>query len=184
MPVQIGLKIASSRPLQSVIFPVYAQPWRLGEAAAAARLHLLLDLVRDLLLGFEELGGAPVEADGLALIELALAVVLGDALLGADGGHPGVEKIELATAIRTGEVFLLTPALPLYLLQQFNPSKPATKKRYRHATETERREDSREISADNGAGEGQGRLTGYEGTPSCASQSRPQRSSRRCSAGG
>ena len=65
-------------------------PGRLGEAAAAAGLHLLLDLVRDLLLGFEELGGAPVEADGLALIELALAVVLGNALLRADGGHPAV----------------------------------------------------------------------------------------------
>jgi hypothetical protein len=34
-------------------------------------------------MGFEELGRAPVEADALALIELALAVVGGDALLGA-----------------------------------------------------------------------------------------------------
>lgn len=31
----------------------------------------------------EELGGAPVEADGLALVDVALEVVVGDALLGA-----------------------------------------------------------------------------------------------------
>lgn len=31
----------------------------------------------------EELGGAPVEADGLALVDLALEVVVGDALLRA-----------------------------------------------------------------------------------------------------
>jgi hypothetical protein len=31
----------------------------------------------------EELGRAPVEADGLPLVDLALEVVVGDALLGA-----------------------------------------------------------------------------------------------------
>lgn len=61
-------------------------PFQLEEATAgggtallrtALRLHNLADLHRRV----EELCGAAVEADGLALVELALAVVGGDALL-------------------------------------------------------------------------------------------------------
>lgn len=44
-------------------------------------LALLLHDLADLDGRVEELGGAAVEADGLALIELGLAVVCGDALL-------------------------------------------------------------------------------------------------------
>lgn len=43
-------------------------------------LALLLHNLRDLHRGVEELCGAAVEADGLALVELGLAVVGGDAL--------------------------------------------------------------------------------------------------------
>lgn len=50
-------------------------------------LGLLLQQVRDLHVNVEELGGAPVEADALALVELALAVVIGHALLGAGLGE-------------------------------------------------------------------------------------------------
>lgn len=42
-------------------------------------LHLLADLDVDI----EELGNAAVEADGLALVQVTLAVVDGDTLLGA-----------------------------------------------------------------------------------------------------
>ena len=38
-------------------------------------------------MGFEELGRAPVEADGLAFAELAFAVGLVDAFEGADLDH-------------------------------------------------------------------------------------------------
>lgn len=48
---------------------------------AALRLALLLHDLTDLDARVEELGGAAVEADGLALVEFGLAVVGGDALL-------------------------------------------------------------------------------------------------------
>lgn len=48
---------------------------------AAEGLALLLHNLADLHRRVEELCGAAVEADGLALVELALAVVVGDALL-------------------------------------------------------------------------------------------------------
>lgn len=48
--------------------------------ALAHRLALLLHNLADLHRRVEELGGAAVEADGLALVELAFAVVGGDAL--------------------------------------------------------------------------------------------------------
>lgn len=47
--------------------------------AGGLSLHLLRDLDVDL----EELANATVEADGLALVEVTLAVGVGDALLGA-----------------------------------------------------------------------------------------------------
>jgi hypothetical protein len=47
--------------------------------AGGLSLHLLGDLDVDL----EELANATVEADGLALVEVTLAVGVGDALLGA-----------------------------------------------------------------------------------------------------
>ena len=50
-------------------------------ATATHLLLLLLQYVRDLEVDVEEFGGAPVEADGLALVDLALEVVVGDALL-------------------------------------------------------------------------------------------------------
>lgn len=53
-----------------------------AEAGGAPGLTLLLENVRDLKVDIEELGGAAVEADALALIELALVVVGGDALFG------------------------------------------------------------------------------------------------------
>ena len=43
-------------------------------------------------MGLEELCGAPVEADGLALGQLALAVRLVDALEGADLDHADKDK--------------------------------------------------------------------------------------------
>lgn len=46
-------------------------------------LHLLADLDVDI----EELGDAAVQADGFALVEIAFAVVGGDALLGAGLGE-------------------------------------------------------------------------------------------------
>ena len=58
-----------------------------AEATSAASLGLLLQLVRDLLVRLEELGGTAVEADGLALAEVAFAVRLVDALEGADLDH-------------------------------------------------------------------------------------------------
>jgi len=69
------------------------------ETSAAAGLGLLLQLVRDLLVGLEELCGAPVEADGLALGQLALAVRLVDALEGADLDHAGKGQTSQNTAI-------------------------------------------------------------------------------------
>ena len=48
---------------------------------AAESLALLLHNLADLHRRVEELCGAAVEADGLALVELTLAVVVGDALL-------------------------------------------------------------------------------------------------------
>lgn len=48
---------------------------------AAESLTLLLHNLADLHRRVEELCGATVEADGLALVELALAVVVGDTLL-------------------------------------------------------------------------------------------------------
>jgi hypothetical protein len=52
---------------------------------AAHGLALLLHDLADLDARIEELGRAAVEADGLALVELALAVVGGNALLLAGG---------------------------------------------------------------------------------------------------
>jgi hypothetical protein len=48
-------------------------------------LHLLADLDVDV----EELGDTAVEADGLALVEVALTVVGGNALAGAGLGETG-----------------------------------------------------------------------------------------------
>lgn len=54
-------------------------------SGSAGRTRLLcLHNIRDLLVDAKELGGAAVEADALALVELALAVVGGDALGLAD----------------------------------------------------------------------------------------------------
>ena len=50
-------------------------------------------------MGLEELCGAPVEADGLALGQLALAVRLVDALEGADLDHAGEGQRSQNTAI-------------------------------------------------------------------------------------
>ena len=61
----------------------------LFHAAHLTRLHLLPERLHELVrlhVRLEELGGAAVKTDGLALVDLALAVVLGDALLGADLG--------------------------------------------------------------------------------------------------
>lgn len=57
-----------------------------ARAATAAHLPLLLVLhdIRDLHVDVEEFGGAAIEAHALALVELALAVLGGDALLLAD----------------------------------------------------------------------------------------------------
>ena len=49
--------------------------------ATAHRLSMLLHLIADLHAGIEVLRRAAVEADAFALVELALAVVGGDALL-------------------------------------------------------------------------------------------------------
>ena len=58
-----------------------------AEATSTTGLGLLLQLVRDLLVRLEELGGAAVEAHGLALAEVAFAVRLVNALEGADLDH-------------------------------------------------------------------------------------------------
>lgn len=54
-------------------------------SAGSIALHLLADLDVDV----EELADAAVEADGLALVQLAFAVVVGDAFLGAGLGETG-----------------------------------------------------------------------------------------------
>lgn len=65
---------------------------RLFQAAdlPAVRLHLLPVRLHELVrlhVRLEELGGTTVEADGLALVDLALAVVGGNAFPGADLGE-------------------------------------------------------------------------------------------------
>lgn len=55
--------------------------------AGSLSLHLLGDLDVDL----EELANAAVEADGLALVKVTLAVAVGDTLLGA-----GLDKTDVA----------------------------------------------------------------------------------------
>lgn len=64
---------------------------RLHEAHAATTLlvgiGLALHLLADLDVDVEELGHAAVEADGLALVEVAFAVIGGDTLLGAGLGQ-------------------------------------------------------------------------------------------------
>jgi len=82
----------------------------LEKTAAAALLHplllaLLLHDLADLLGGVEELGDAAVEAHGLALVELGLAEVVGDALClavlleavvaGGHGEHLGLDGFNL-----------------------------------------------------------------------------------------
>lgn len=60
---------------------------RLEAHATLVGIGLALHLLADLDVDVEELGHAAVEADGLALVDLALAIVLGHALLGADLGE-------------------------------------------------------------------------------------------------
>jgi hypothetical protein len=55
----------------------------------SALLHLLANLNVDI----EELGDTAVQADGLALVQIALAVVGGDTLLGAGLGEAREEKV-------------------------------------------------------------------------------------------
>ena len=52
-----------------------------AKASAAALLCFLLQDLGDLHVDVEELGSAPVETHALALVELALVVVVGNALL-------------------------------------------------------------------------------------------------------
>ena len=59
---------------------------------ASTLLCLLLHHLGNLHVHVEELGGASVEADALALVELALAVVVGNALLCADSRQAGIVK--------------------------------------------------------------------------------------------
>jgi hypothetical protein len=54
----------------------------------SALLHLLADLDVDI----EELGDTAVQADGLALVQVTLAVVGGDTLLGAGLGESAGEE--------------------------------------------------------------------------------------------
>ncbi len=85
MPLPIGKGEGRERPRLFEI-SCWVGIFRLEEAAggtasgALLRATLLLHNLTDLHRGVEELGGAAVEADGLALVELALAVVGGDAL--------------------------------------------------------------------------------------------------------
>lgn len=85
---------------------------RLEETAAGAtRAHglaLLLHDLADLHGCVEELGGAAVDADGLALVKLALAVVGGDALLLAgllEAGAIGI--VSLRFGIERGKTYRL-----------------------------------------------------------------------------
>lgn len=57
-------------------------------ASSALCLRLGLQLLGDLHLDVEELGGAAVDADTLALVEVTLTVVGWDALLHAGAGEP------------------------------------------------------------------------------------------------
>lgn len=72
--------------------------------ALAHRLALLLHNLADLHRRVEELGGAAVEADGLALVELAFAVVGGDAL-----GLAGL--LESAVFLRQHSIRQMTPCV-------------------------------------------------------------------------
>jgi len=68
-------------------------------ANLAAGLHLLTVLLHELVglhVRLEELRRAAVEADGFALVDLAFAVVGGDALSGADLGEAGLIEVSIS----------------------------------------------------------------------------------------
>lgn len=70
---------------------------------AAVRLHLLAISLHKLVrlhVRLEELGGAAVEADGLALVDLALAVVGGDAFPRADLGEAVTDSLGFCAYIQ------------------------------------------------------------------------------------
>ena len=71
----------SFHPPNRTIAPPRVKLKHASAPLSAHGLALLLHNLADLHGRVEELGGTPVEADRLALVELALAVVVGDALL-------------------------------------------------------------------------------------------------------
>jgi hypothetical protein len=76
-------------PAQSFRHPVagIVSRIRLGTLHAKAHTSTLLHLLANLDVDVEELGDTAVQADRLALVQVALAVVGGDALLGAGLGE-------------------------------------------------------------------------------------------------
>lgn len=64
----------------------------------SALLHLLADLDVDI----EELGDTAVQADGLALVQVTLAVVGGDTLLGAGLGEAAGEEEDRLESVGCG----------------------------------------------------------------------------------
>lgn len=65
-----------NKPFIMPVSFLYIIHHNLHSEAAALLLRLLLQVVGDLGVGFEELGSAPVQADGFAFAELAFAVGL------------------------------------------------------------------------------------------------------------
>lgn len=65
---------------------------RLEAHAALVGIGLALHLLANLDVDVEELGHAAVEADRLALVEVAFAVISGDTLLGAGLGQAVIAK--------------------------------------------------------------------------------------------
>jgi len=93
------------------------------EAANTALLAsgLSLHLLRDLDVDLEELANATVEADGLALVEVTLAVGVGDALLGA-----GLDKtVKLVSTRRRCDSELLSVVYRLYMSETMSISASA-----------------------------------------------------------
>jgi len=93
------------------------------EAANTALLagSLSLHLLRDLDVDLEELANATVEADGLALVEVTLAVGVGNALLGA-----GLDKTaKLVSTRRRCDSELLSVVYRLYMSETMSISASA-----------------------------------------------------------
>lgn len=109
----------SSFPCSPLVFRVRRRLLSTDHATALLGGRLALHLLGNLDVDLEELADTAVEANGLALVELALAVLRGNALLGAGVDEPGKSRVRwgffdlLAQCARrrfdaqTGEIYWL-----------------------------------------------------------------------------